>query len=81
MTKEEKATLGGIIQTQIQNTINEQPAPTHCEIIKTYNDNHVDIKTEIYGNLKYIETIFPHEIGDKTILIFLNNNYDEKMVI
>ena len=81
MTQKEQSTLGGIIQTQIQNTINEQPTPTKCEITKTYNDNHVDIKSEIYGNLKYIESIFPHEIGDKTILIFLNNNYNEKMVI
>ena len=81
MTQKEQSTLGGIIQTQIQNTINEQPAPTTCEITKTYNDNHVDIKTETYGNLKYIESIISHEIGDKTILIFLNNNYNKKMVI
>ena len=73
-------TLNESIETIINNTLQEQPYPTEATITKTYEDGHVDINT-IYGELKHIKSINPHEIGDTTILIFLNNSYDERRVI
>ena len=77
----ENNTLGDIIQTQINNTINTQPHPTKVEVIKVYDDGKVDIQNNTIGTLKYVETITEHEKGDKTLLIFTNNNYNEYMVI
>ncbi|WP_296885161.1 hypothetical protein [uncultured Methanobrevibacter sp.] len=69
------------IETQIKNKIKEQPHPTPCTITHTYNDGRVDITTTRYGELKYIETITEHSIGDKTVLLFLNNDINERIVI
>ena len=73
-------TLSDIIQTQIQNTINTQPTPTKATITKIYTDGHVDIETN-YGKLTYIQTIIDHELNDETILIFLDNDYNKRIVI
>ena len=78
---ENNNTLGNIIQTQIENTINTQPHPTKAKVIKVYDDGRVDIETTQYGTLRYVPTITTHQTGDKTILIYLNNNFNEFMVI
>ena len=81
MTDKEQSTLGGTIESQIKTVINEQPRPDKCEIIKVYSDGYVDIKSETYGYLKYIQSITNHEINDISILVFLNNDYENRMVI
>ena len=72
--------LGNIIQKQINHTINTQPHPTKARITKTHPDGYVDIQTQ-YGELHHIQTITTHTIGDETILIFLDNTTENKMVI
>lgn len=79
MTQQNK-TINSIIQTQIQNTIQSQPHPTECTITKVYEDGYVDINSP-YGELRHIQSITEHQIGDETILIFLNNNYTQRRVI
>ena len=74
-------TLNESIKTIINDTLNKQPTPTKATITHLYNDGYVDIKTETYGELRHIQTITPHTIGDETILIFLNGNYNERIVI
>lgn len=69
------------IQTMIQNKIDDQPQPVECKITHIYDDGHVDISTKKYGELKYLETIVEHDIGDKSVLLFLNNDINERIVI
>lgn len=69
------------IETMIQNKIDEQPSPTPCTITHTYQDGRVDITTTKYGELKYIQTITPHEKGDKSVLLFLNDDINERIII
>ena len=81
MTKpKEKRTINGQIQTQIDSTLNLQPHPTTATVTHIYPDGYVDIKTN-YGELKHVPSIINHEIGDKTILIFLENDYNQRMII
>ena len=74
-------TLNESIKTIINDELTKQPYPTKATITHLYSDGYVDIKTETYGELKHIQTITPHEIGDETILIFLNGEYTERIVI
>ena len=75
-------TLPQQIETIIQNQLNQTLTPVKATITHTYPDTkHVDINTEEYGVLKHVQTITTHETGDETVLIFLNNNQNEKMVI
>lgn len=55
--------------------------PTIVEITKVYNDGYVDCKNDEYGELKYIPTIVSHNIGDKTLLVFGDNDYGKRIVI
>ena len=74
-------TINQSIQNMINTTIKTQPCPTKAIITQTYNDGHVDINTKPYGKLTYIESITKHEIDDITILIFLDNDFNTRMVI
>ena len=76
-------TINDSITDIINDTLKTQPYPTQCTITRTYTNepNRVDINTPTYGRLSYIQTITEHEVGDETILIFLNNTYEEKIVI
>ena len=74
-------TINQSIQTMINQTIQTQPYPTLAEITRTYTDGHVDIRTNEYGELTYLKTITNHNVGDITILIFLNNDINTYMVI
>ena len=73
-------TINHLIQTQIESTITQQPHPTTATVTHVYPDKYVDIETT-YGELKHIESITTHEIGDKTILIFLNNSFEDRIII
>ena len=81
MTDPNPITINDIIQVQIDDRIEAQPTPTKATVTYVYEDGHVDINTKDYGKLQYIESITSHEVDDKTILIFLNGTFDEKMVI
>lgn len=74
-------TLNESIKTIINDEINKQPTPTKATITHLYSDGYVDIQTETYGELKHIQTITTHTVGDETILIFLNGEYTERIVI
>lgn len=75
-------TLPQQIETIVQNHLNQTLTPVKATITHTYPDTkHVDINTSEYGVLKHVQTITTHTVGDETILIFLNNNQNEKMVI
>ena len=74
-------TLNDAISDLIASHINEQPSPIRCEITHIYEDGRVDVETEKYGLLKYLETIIPHAVGDKSVLLFLNNDINERIVI
>ena len=70
------------IETQIKNNIAEQPHPTTCTITKIYsNDQHADIHTKRYGDITYVPLLAPCQTGDTGILIFLDNNFNERVVI
>ena len=69
------------IENQIQANIRNQPHPIACTITHVYDDGNVDIKTEKYGLLKYLETIIPHAVGDKSVLLFLDNDLNSRIVI
>ena len=73
-------TINNIIQTQIESTITQQPHPTTATITHVYPDKYVDIETT-YGELKHIPSITDHETGDKTVLIFLENDFTQRIVI
>ena len=80
MTNNNEKNIANLIQNQIQNTINTQPHPTKATITKTYTNGNVDITTQ-YGTLRNIKSITTHTVGDETLLIFLDNTYELKMVI
>ena len=73
-------TINDEIQNQINYTLNNQPYPTTCTITRTYPDNHADITTKTYGELKYIPVYGDFTVGDTAILLFLNNNYNDKVI-
>ena len=77
-----RKTLTEQIETIITNKLNQTLTPVKATITHTYpNTKHVDINTSEYGVLKHVQTITDHTIGDETILIFINNNPQDKMVI
>ena len=77
----ESRTLNDAISDLIESHINDQPTPTLCTITHTYEDGRVDIQTDNYGEIKYIETITPHQTGDKTVLLFIGNDINTRIVI
>lgn len=61
--------------------IRKLPKPVQCTINRTYNNNHADITTTEYGTFKYIQCIGTPTQNTTGLLIFLNNNYNEPIVI
>lgn len=74
-------TINDEIEDIITSRLTEQAYPTRCTIIKTYPDGHTDIRTEAYGILPYVETIGNPTIGDIGVLMFLENDFDKRIVI
>ena len=80
--KQEIKPLADQVQDQIQLNLTNQPHPTTCTITKIYDDGYCDVKTDEYGVLQYNQTYgYGYNVGDNAILIFLNNNYSERIVI
>ena len=75
-------TINDQIQIQIDDTLKKQPYPTRCTIKKVYSDNkHADIETST-GTLEYVETISNNlTVGNTGVLIYLNNTFDDYIVI
>ena len=80
-TMSEERTINDSIRDIVTDEINQIPAPTPCEIIATHTDGTVTIQTKNYGKLTHTPTITPHTVGDKTVLLFLNQNLNERIVI
>lgn len=74
-------TLADTITPIVKTELSQLYHPIKATITRVYNNGNVDIQTTEYGALKNIQTIIPHTNGDETILIFLNNNPNTKMVI
>lgn len=68
------------IQRIVQDEISKIAFPTIVTITKIYSDGYVDVDSD-FGVLRHIYTITDHEVGDKTILIFTDGDYDRGMVI
>lgn len=78
----EKRTLNDEVEVMINDKIQQIAFPTECEITHIYTDGKVDIISTLYGEIHYITTHGKTPvIGDKGILIFLENNYDKRRVI
>lgn len=82
MSKDTKnTTLADEIITIIQTEANNNPAPVKCKILKIYNDNHVDVETDL-GLLNHVEVIGTnYSIGDTGIVIFVDGDLNNNLVI
>ena len=68
------------IERICRDEISKIPQPTIVSITKIYSDGYVDVEGDL-GLLRHIYSITDHEIGDKTILIFANNDFNNGIVI
>ena len=55
--------------------------PTIVEITRVYNDGYVDCKNEDYGEMRKVKSITEHNVGDTTLLVFADNDYNKRIVI
>ena len=78
-----KRTLNDEVQIMIKYELQQIPFPTEAEITHIYTDGKVDIHTEKYGEIRYITTHGKNtpSVGDKGILIFLDNDYNKRRLI
>ena len=77
----DKSSITAPIETIVKDEISKLAFPTIVTVTKVYKDGYVNVKNDEYGELKYIPTIVPHNIGDKTLLVFADNTYSERIVI
>lgn len=68
------------IQRIARDEIQQIAFPTIVTVTKVYNDGDVDVEGD-FGLLRKIYSITEHEIGDKTLLVFGNGNYNNRIVI
>lgn len=68
------------IERIARNEISKIAFPTIVTISKIYNDGYVDIEGD-FGLLRHIYSITDHEIGDKTLLIFAEGNFNNPIII
>ena len=77
-----KRTLNDEVTILVKDEIQQIAFPTECEITHIYTDGKVDIISTLYGEIHYITTHGKTPvIGDKGILIFLDNDYNKRRVI
>lgn len=69
------------IETIVKDEISKIAFPTLVTVTKVYGDGYVNVKNDAYGEMKYIPTIVPHNVGDKTLLVFADNSYSNRIVI
>ena len=68
------------IQRIVRDEIQQIAYPTIVTITKVYDDGNVDVEGG-FGLLRKIYSITEHEVGDKTLLVFGDGNYDNRIVI
>lgn len=68
------------IQRIVLDEIAQIAFPTIVNITKVYSDNFVDVEGD-FGILKHIRAINQHNVGDITIIIFSDNDYNNPIVL
>ena len=74
-------TINDEIEDIITSRLQELAYPTRCTIVKKYDDGHTDINTDLWGKIEYVETIGNPAVDDTGVLIFLENDFNKKIVI
>lgn len=74
-------TINQQVEIIIDDKLKRIAYPTLVEITRVYNDGYVDCKNEDYGELRYIQSITSHNVGDTTVLIFTDNDYGKRIII
>lgn len=69
------------IEAIVKDEISKIGFPTIVVVTKIYNDDYVDVESDSFGTLRHIYSITEHEINDKTLLIFADNNFNQRIVI
>ena len=72
--------LNDEIQRIVRDEIQQIAFPTIVTITKIYADDYVDVEGSL-GSLRHIYSITEHNVGDKTILIFADEDYNNQIVI
>lgn len=68
------------IQRIVRDEIEQIASPTIITVIKVYNDSYVDIEGD-FGLLRHIYSITEHDVGDKSLLIFADGDFNNRIVI
>lgn len=68
------------IQRIVRDEIAQIAFSTIVTVTKVYDDGDVDIEGD-FGLLRKIYSITEHEVGDKTLLVFGDGNYNNRIVI
>jgi len=69
------------IEAIVKDEISKIAFPTIVVVTKIYNDDYVDVESDSFGTLRHIYSITEHEINDKTLLIFADNDFNQRIVI
>ena len=69
------------IEVLVKNELNKLAYPTKVTVVKVYNDDYVDVESDSFGTLRHIYSITEHEINDKTLMIFADNDFNQRIVI
>ena len=72
--------LNDEIQRIVRDEIQQIAFPTIVTITKIYNDGYVDVDGD-YGLLRHIYSITEHDVNDKTLLVFADNDFNNRIVI
>lgn len=68
------------IQRIVKDEISKIAFPTIVTITKIYSDGYVDVEGD-FGLLSHIYSITEHEIGDKTLLVFADGDFNNMIII
>ena len=77
----DKNSITAPIEAIVKDEISKIPFPVIVVITKIYNDDYVDVESDSFGTLRHIYSITEHSVGDKTVLIFCDNDYSNRIII
>lgn len=77
---DQKKSINYQVQRIVRDEIAQIAYPTIVTIRKVYSDDYVDIEGD-FGLLRHIYSITEHDVGDKTLLIFADGDFNYGMVI
>jgi hypothetical protein len=70
------------IEIIVDDMIKSIAFPVIVEITNVYpNDKRVDCVCDEYGEIKYVESVLNHTVGDKSVLVFSENDLTKKIII